>query len=109
MAVGLGTCGAYRAVSVTCPACHVGLTAPWFALLRSYLASRLGVLSLLTPLFGIGFGVLVLHDRLTWPFLLGALVILAGILLVNARDLMVRSRRRGSTAPIPAITTRSRP
>lgn len=62
----------------------------WFTLLRSYLASRLGVLSLLTPLFGIAFGVLVLHDRLTWPFLLGALVILAGILLVNLRDLLAR-------------------
>jgi drug/metabolite transporter (DMT)-like permease len=81
----------------------------WFALLRSYLASRLGVLSLLTPLFGIGFGVLVLHDRLTWPFLLGTLVILAGILLVNARDLLARGQRRASVLPVPITASGSRP
>jgi drug/metabolite transporter (DMT)-like permease len=53
--------------------------------------------------------VLVLHDRLTWPFLLGALVILAGILLVNARDLIARGRRGASTIPVPITACRSRP
>lgn len=71
----------------------------WFALLRTYLASRLGILSLLTPVFGIGFGVLVLHDRLTVPFMSGALVILTGILLVNASDRLARSRRGKSAFP----------
>lgn len=62
----------------------------WFSLLRVYLASRLGVLSLLTPLFGIGFGILVLGDDLTPEFVAGASVILLGILLVSGRDLLAR-------------------
>lgn len=62
----------------------------WFTLLRRYLASRLGVLTLLTPVFGIGFSVAALGDRLTVPFILGTIVILAGIVLVNGRDLLAR-------------------
>lgn len=62
----------------------------WFSLLRVYLASRLGVLSLLTPLFGIGFGSLVLGDDQTPEFVAGASVILFGILLVSGRDLLAR-------------------
>lgn len=64
----------------------------WFALLRRYLASRLGVLSLLTPIFGVGFGVAVLGDALTPAFVIGAAIILAGIVLVNAPDLLIRRR-----------------
>ncbi|KHJ53715.1 membrane protein [Aureimonas altamirensis] len=79
----------------------------WFALLRRYLASRLGVLSLLTPVFGIGFGMIVLHDRLSLPFVLGALVILAGILLVNARDVLARRGRHPHVRSVP-LFSRSR-
>ncbi|WP_174364559.1 EamA family transporter [uncultured Caballeronia sp.] len=67
----------------------------WFTLLRRYLASRLGVLTLMTPVFGIGFGVAVLGDRLTLPFVLGTIVILAGIVLVNGRDLLARRTAPG--------------
>lgn len=70
----------------------------WFSLLRVYLASRLGVLSLLTPVFGIGFGILVLGDRLTPEFLAGATLILFGIVLVNGRDLVVRRATRPPAA-----------
>lgn len=66
----------------------------WFSLMRTYLASRLGVLSLMTPVFGIGAGVAVLDERLTRPFLAGAALILLGILLVSGRDLLVRRRMR---------------
>lgn len=59
----------------------------WFALLRTYLASRLGVLSFLTPVFGVAFGVTILGDRLNGGFVTGVLMILAGITLVSARDL----------------------
>jgi drug/metabolite transporter (DMT)-like permease len=55
----------------------------WFWLLRTYLASRLGVFSFMTPLFGIAFGVWLLHEPLEPSFLAGALLVLAGILLVS--------------------------
>jgi drug/metabolite transporter (DMT)-like permease len=56
----------------------------WFWLLRQYIASRLGVFSFLTPLFGVGFGVWLLHEPLEPAFGLGALLVLAGIVLVSA-------------------------
>jgi drug/metabolite transporter (DMT)-like permease len=55
----------------------------WFWLLRNYLASRLGVFSFMTPLFGIAFGVWLLHEPLEPSFLVGALLVLAGIVLVS--------------------------
>lgn len=57
----------------------------WFWLLRHYLASRLSAFSFLTPLFGVGFGVLLLGEQLTGRFIAGALLVLAGIVLVNVR------------------------
>ncbi len=61
----------------------------WFSLMRVYLASRLGVLSLMTPVFGIGFGITVLGDDLTLEFLTGVVLILFGIVLVSGRDILV--------------------
>lgn len=55
----------------------------WFWLLRSYLASRLGVFSFLTPLFGIVFGVWLLGEPMELRFLVGAVPVLAGIVLVS--------------------------
>ncbi|NCN96440.1 MAG: DMT family transporter [Rhodoferax sp.] len=55
----------------------------WFWLLRQYLASRLGVFSFLTPLFGIVFGVWLLGEPMELRFLLGALPVLLGIVLVS--------------------------
>jgi drug/metabolite transporter (DMT)-like permease len=57
----------------------------WFWMLRRYLASRLSVFSFLTPLFGVGFGVLLLGEPLEGRFALGALCVLVGIVLVNLR------------------------
>lgn len=56
----------------------------WFWLLTRYLASRLTVFSFLTPLFGVGFGVLLLDERLSVTFGVAALLVVAGIVLVNA-------------------------
>lgn len=56
----------------------------WFWLLTRFLASRLMVFSFLTPLFGVLFGVLLLGERLSTRFGLAALLVVAGILLVNA-------------------------
>lgn len=55
----------------------------WFWLLRHYLASRLGVFTFMTPLFGIGFGVWLLDEPLEAGFLAGAILVLAGIVLVS--------------------------
>ncbi|WII71632.1 DMT family transporter [Bdellovibrio sp. 22V] len=56
----------------------------WFMMLRNYLASRLGVLSFMTPFFGIALGVLLLNEPLESSFVIGALLVFAGILLVTA-------------------------
>jgi drug/metabolite transporter (DMT)-like permease len=64
----------------------------WFWLLRHYFTSRLMLLSLMTPLFGVMFGALLLGDRIEPRFALGALLVLAGILTVNVQLL----RRRAS-------------
>lgn len=57
----------------------------WFWLLRHYLAARLSVLSFLTPLFGMLSGVVFLSEPLSAYFALAALLIAAGIALVNLR------------------------
>ena len=57
----------------------------WFWILRRYLASRVSVFSFLTPLFGVGFGMLLLHDVVALRFAVGAALVLAGIVLVNFR------------------------
>jgi drug/metabolite transporter (DMT)-like permease len=57
----------------------------WFWLLTRYLAARLSVLSFLTPLFGVAFGVALLSEPLRGRFLLAAFLVGAGIVLVNLR------------------------
>jgi drug/metabolite transporter (DMT)-like permease len=57
----------------------------WFWLLRRYLAARLGVLSFMTPMFGVVAGVAFLGEPLTAHFAAGALLVAAGIVLVNLR------------------------
>jgi drug/metabolite transporter (DMT)-like permease len=56
----------------------------WFWLLTKFLASRLMVFSFLTPLFGVAFGVLLLNERMSAQFGFAALLVVAGIMLVNA-------------------------
>lgn len=55
----------------------------WFSLLRRYWAARLGVLSLMTPIFGVLAGVMLLGEELSLAFVLGSLMIISGIVLVN--------------------------
>lgn len=55
----------------------------WFWLLRHYLASRLGVLAFLTPVFGVALGSALLGERLEAPFLAGSGLVLTGIALVT--------------------------
>ncbi|MCD5977807.1 hypothetical protein ALP94_02528 [Pseudomonas savastanoi pv. glycinea] len=60
----------------------------WFWLLGRYLGSRLGVLSFMTPLFGVVFGVWLLDETLESSFVIGSALVLAGILLVSGHDLL---------------------
>lgn len=55
----------------------------WFWLLRKYLASRLGVFSFMTPLFGMVLGAWLLHEPIEASFLIGAVPVLLGIVLVS--------------------------
>jgi len=57
----------------------------WFWLLTRYLAARLAVFSFLTPLFGVLAGVAILGEPLRPAFALAALLVVAGIVLVNLR------------------------
>lgn len=56
----------------------------WFWLLRRYLASRLGVFTFLTPLLGIFLGAWLLDEVIETRFVLGAVPVLVGIVLVSA-------------------------
>ena len=64
----------------------------WFWLLRHYLTSRLMLLSLLTPLFGVVFGAAFLGEAVHVRFGVGAALVIGGILAVNARQLLQRGR-----------------
>lgn len=55
----------------------------WFALLRRYFASQLGIFSLLSPVFGVVFGALLLGEPLTASFLAGGILLLIGLLVVT--------------------------
>ncbi|MFI8558988.1 DMT family transporter [Pseudomonas putida] len=66
----------------------------WFWLLRKYLASNLAVFSFITPLFGVTFGVLLLDEPLSVNFVLGAMMVLAGVLLVSAEPWVKQQLRK---------------
>lgn len=66
----------------------------WFWLLRKYLASNLAVFSFITPLFGVTFGVVVLGEPLSVNFVLGAVLVLLGVVLVSAEPWVRRQLRR---------------
>ncbi|HUH41339.1 MAG TPA: DMT family transporter, partial [Castellaniella sp.] len=72
----------------------------WFWLLRTYLASRLGVLSFMSPLFGVGFGVWLLDDPMDPGFVIGAALVLCGIFLVSGHEWLAshwRARSAGKS------------
>jgi drug/metabolite transporter (DMT)-like permease len=55
----------------------------WFWLVQRYSANRLSAFTFLTPLFGVLAGHLVLGEALTPAFVLAALLVAAGLILVN--------------------------
>jgi O-acetylserine/cysteine efflux transporter len=58
----------------------------WYYLVSRYPVTSLSPITLLSPLFGVFFGVTLLHDQLTWRMLLGGVVTLAGVLIVLMRE-----------------------
>jgi drug/metabolite transporter (DMT)-like permease len=69
---------AYQAIWV------VGLTfLIWFALIKAHSASTLSAFTFITPLFGVAAGYVVMHDPLTPAFGVAALLVIAGLYLVN--------------------------
>jgi drug/metabolite transporter (DMT)-like permease len=62
----------------------------WFWLLRQYLTSRLMLLSLLTPLFGVIFGAAFMGDPITPRFAFGGALVLAGISVVTLQHVLRR-------------------
>jgi drug/metabolite transporter (DMT)-like permease len=72
---------AYQAIWV------VGLTfLIWFALVKTYSASKLSAFSFITPLFGVVAGYVIMHDTLTPIFGVAAVLVMAGLYLVNKPD-----------------------
>jgi drug/metabolite transporter (DMT)-like permease len=55
----------------------------WFGLIKTYSASKLAAFTFITPLFGVAAGYLIMGDHLTPAFGLAALLVIAGLILVN--------------------------
>src|SRR6266536_259284 len=65
----------------------VGLTfLLWFALVKTYSASKLSAFTFITPLFGVAASYFIMHDTLTLAFGAAALLVIAGLYLVNRPD-----------------------
>ena len=73
----------------------VGLTfLLWFALVKTYSASKLSAFTFITPLFGVVAAYFIMHDTLTVTFGVAALLVIAGLYLVNKPE-----AARAQTAP----------
>ena len=55
----------------------------WFALVKTYSASKLSAFTFMTPLFGVIASYVIMHDDLTPVFGVAALLVIAGLFLVN--------------------------
>ncbi|MBI6162294.1 DMT family transporter [Serratia liquefaciens] len=65
----------------------------WFSLLRHYQASSLGILTFMTPIFGILAGVVILGEPLQIEFVLGSVLIVLGLIVVSSSYLFYFTRR----------------
>jgi len=57
----------------------------WFWLMRHYPATRIAAFTLLTPVAGLAFGVLLLNEPLTWRLVFALCTVGAGLVLINRR------------------------
>ena len=58
----------------------------WYYLISKYPVTSLSPITLLSPLFGVFFGVTLLHDQLTTRMLVGGAVTLIGVFIVVLRE-----------------------
>jgi drug/metabolite transporter (DMT)-like permease len=66
----------------------VGLTFTlWFALVQAYSASKLSAFTFVTPLFGVVASYFIMHDTVTLAFGAAALLVIAGLYLVNRPEM----------------------
>jgi drug/metabolite transporter (DMT)-like permease len=79
----------------------VGLTfLLWFSLVKTYSASKLSAFTFITPLFGVVASYFIMHDALTLAFGAAALLVIAGLYLVNRSGPVVP----GGTDPLLNVT-----
>jgi drug/metabolite transporter (DMT)-like permease len=77
----------------------VGLTFTlWIALVKTYSASKLSAFTFITPLFGVVASYFIMKDTLTLAFGAAALLVIAGLYLVNKPE-----AARGEVAPDPNL------
>ncbi|QWG23276.1 DMT family transporter [Bradyrhizobium sediminis] len=77
----------------------VGLTfLLWFGLVKTYSASKLSAFTFITPLFGVVASYFIMHDTLTLAFGAAALLVIAGLYLVNRPE-----AARAEIAPDPNV------
>src|SRR5712671_368155 len=77
----------------------VGLTFTlWFALVKAYSASKLSAFTFITPLFGVVASYFIMHDTLTLGFAAAAVLVIAGLYLVNRPE-----AARAEIAPDPNL------
>jgi drug/metabolite transporter (DMT)-like permease len=72
----------------------------WFALVKTYSASKLSAFTFITPLFGVVASYFIMRDTLTPVFGAAALLVIAGLFLVNRPSPMVAVR----TDPLLNVT-----
>ncbi|MDI3323729.1 DMT family transporter [Pontibacterium granulatum] len=71
----------------------------WFWLLTKYKASQLGILSFMTPVFGVLLGNWLLSERIEANFIIGSGLIIGGILLVSSHGWLSKRRERRAGKP----------
>jgi drug/metabolite transporter (DMT)-like permease len=77
----------------------VGLTFMlWFVLVKTYSASKLSAFTFITPLFGVAASYFIMHDTLTLAFAAAAVLVIAGLYLVNRPE-----SARAEVAPDPNV------
>jgi drug/metabolite transporter (DMT)-like permease len=65
----------------------------WFGLVKAYSASKLSAFTFITPLFGVVASYFIMHDTLTLAFGGAAILVIAGLFLVNRPNRSIASRR----------------
>jgi drug/metabolite transporter (DMT)-like permease len=71
----------------------------WFSLVQVYSASKLSAFTFITPLFGVIASYFIMHDTLTPVFGAAALLVIAGLFLVNRPSAVVEG------LPLPSATS----